>query len=45
MKEEFKNEKNEELDLILDFIQKMIHDQYDIKELENFIKDQKNKFK
>ena len=45
MKEEFKNEKNEELDLILDFIKKMIHDQYDIKELENFIIEMKNKFK
>ena len=46
MKDEFKNENNEELDLILDFIIKMIlHDDYDIKELENFIIEMKNKFK
>ena len=45
MKDEFKNEKNEELYLILDFIEKMIHDQYKIKELESFIIEMKNKFK
>ena len=44
MKEEFKNDNNKEFDLILNFMEKMISEQYDIKEIENFIKVMRNKF-
>ena len=40
MKEEFKNENNEEFNLILDFIKnKMINDFYEVTDLEKFIKE------